>query len=67
MLLFLQNYTVDDCGIVHIVVGDGGNIEGLCKPPARPLILYAAAAFHQLFSILQPGTFRCTQLHVPRI
>ena len=27
----LQNYTVDECGTVHIVIGDGGNIEGLCK------------------------------------
>ena len=29
--LWVQNYTRDPCGIVHLVIGDGGNIEGLCK------------------------------------
>lgn len=27
----LQNFTVDECGPVHITMGDGGNIEGVCK------------------------------------
>ncbi len=26
-----QNFTVDQCGPVHITMGDGGNIEGVCK------------------------------------
>ena len=25
------NYTVDQCGPVHITMGDGGNVEGLYK------------------------------------
>ena len=28
----LQNFIRDDCGPVHIIIGDGGNIEGVCKP-----------------------------------
>ncbi len=27
----VQNFTVNECGAVHITMGDGGNIEGLCK------------------------------------
>ncbi len=27
----MQNFTVDQCGPVHITMGDGGNIEGVCK------------------------------------
>ena len=27
----MQNFNVDQCGAVHITMGDGGNIEGLCK------------------------------------
>ncbi|KAK9802602.1 hypothetical protein WJX73_000292 [Symbiochloris irregularis] len=27
----VYNYTVDECGIVNVVIGDGGNIEGLYK------------------------------------
>ena len=30
----MQNFTVDQCGPVHITMGDGGNIEGVCKCPA---------------------------------
>lgn len=29
--MWMQNFTVDECGPVHIVMGDGGNIEGVCK------------------------------------
>lgn len=29
----LQNNTKNNCGTVHIVAGDGGNLEGLCIPP----------------------------------
>ena len=25
----MQNYKNDDCGTVHITMGDGGNVEGL--------------------------------------
>ena len=28
----VQNFTVDKCGPVHIIIGDGGNIEGVCEP-----------------------------------
>ena len=28
---FMQNFTVNQCGAVHITMGDGGNIEGVCK------------------------------------
>ncbi|KAL4437039.1 hypothetical protein ABPG75_004178 [Micractinium tetrahymenae] len=35
----VYNYTVDECGPVHLIVGDGGNLEGMAatfideKPP----------------------------------
>ena len=29
----MQNFTVNECGPVHITMGDGGNIEGLSKLP----------------------------------
>ena len=34
LLIVLQNFKVDKCGPVHIIIGDGGNIEGVCKPSA---------------------------------
>ena len=55
--LWVQNYTRDPCGIVHLVIGDGGNIEGLCKShlpmhitPSRSLQMASAAG-------------QCTGLH----
>ena len=27
----VQNFTVNECGPVHITIGDGGNIEGLSE------------------------------------
>ena len=27
----VQNFTVNECGPVHITMGDGGNIEGLSE------------------------------------
>ena len=34
----LQNFTVDQCGPVHITMGDGGNIEGVCERSALLLL-----------------------------
>ncbi len=30
-MFVLQNFTVNECGAVHITMGDGGNIEGLSE------------------------------------
>lgn len=27
----LQNFQLNECGPVNIIIGDGGNIEGVCK------------------------------------
>ena len=35
----VQKFAVDECGPVHIIIGDGGNIEGVCKPTASCLCL----------------------------
>ncbi len=38
----VQKFAVDECGPVHIIIGDGGNIEGVCKP-TLPVSLKAAS------------------------
>ena len=35
----VQKFAVDECGPVHIIIGDGGNIEGVCKPTTSCLCL----------------------------
>lgn len=44
VVLSVQNFTVDECGPVHITMGDGGNIEGLCKCLFPSLICIHACA-----------------------
>ena len=29
--MHMQNFTINQCGAVHLTMGDGGNIEGVCK------------------------------------
>ena len=41
----LQNFTVDQCGPVHITMGDGGNIEGVCEYSALLLLPVTVAIY----------------------
>lgn len=45
-LVLVQNFTVTDCGAVHITMGDGGNIEGLCRPFYYYLLLLQTCCFY---------------------
>ena len=51
----LQNYTVNECGAVHITMGDGGNIEGLYKTFADTPGLCPAP--NKTVPTYQPGGF----------
>ena len=58
MVPCMQNFTVNECGAVHITMGDGGNIEGLCKLlVSSPKLLHAcitsavmASLFHEFLA-----------------
>lgn len=64
--IMVQNFTVNQCGPVHITMGDGGNIEGLCKYLAQwdeiTVIMSAtkAIALHTSFALCGlPSNIEC--------
>ena len=46
-----QNFTVNECGAVHITMGDGGNIEGLCESTW-------ALCFEPIYALMHSNMFR---------
>lgn len=56
-VVVLQNFTVDPCGPVHITMGDGGNIEGVCEFPVLLLSLLLSTVTVGTPAVLQHGLF----------